>query len=120
MKKFVITLFLFTFMFLFPNLSQAQNRSSRSSRTNVENRFHFSEDMLNRVARNCPKILQRASKKNEKLETFCSVRDIEIGEADLGPWRKAVSAFIRLFRQFRRFIYVGAVFIRRPRLCIFS
>ena len=111
MKKFIITLFLFAFMFSFPNISQAQHRLSRTRRTNTESVFRFSEDMLSRVARNCPKILQRSVKRNERLEGYCSVRDIDFTEADLGPWQKAVSAFIRLFQQFRRFIYVGAVFM---------
>ena len=116
MKKFLIALFVFGFMFSFSSYTNAQRRSgSRRMSSYVRNRssqrFQFTDDMLSKVNRSCPKTLQRAKKKSEELIPFCSIRDLEFGEADLGPWRKAVSAFERLFYQFRRLIYIGAVFM---------
>ena len=116
MKRFIIALFLFGFVFALSSVDvMAQRRSnvrriSRSNRNRVQG-FQFTDDMLNKVGRSCPNTMQRANRKSENLEPFCSVRNLEFGEADLGPWKKAVHAFEKLFLQFRRFIYVGAIFM---------
>ncbi len=108
MKKILILFFMFVFFFTMQNNLQAKRKSYRKSRSSA---FRFTDDMVNKINSTCPKVLKSASKKSENLQAFCSVRDIQIGQADLGPWLKAVKAFEKLFKQFRKLLYVGAGFM---------
>ena len=105
MKKFMLLFVLVFTLFSSSLFAQTRNYNSRN------NTFRFTEDMVNKINKDCPSVLKSANTKNEKLEAFCSVKDIKIGEADLGPWRKMVHAFEKLFQQFRKVIYVAAVFM---------
>ena len=87
----------------------AQRRSYSRNRTN--NTFRFTDDMVAKINKSCPATVRRAQNKSEKLEAYCSVRNVEFGESDLGPWKKIVSRFEKLFKQFRRIIYTAAVFM---------
>lgn len=108
MKKFLILFLMFGFFFTMQNDAHAQRRKSSRAKTST---FRFTDDMVNKINNVCPKVLKNASKKNENLQAFCSVKDIKIGEADLGPWYSGVRAFEKLFMQFRRVIYIAAAFM---------
>lgn len=108
MKKFFILFFMFGFFFVMQSDVQAQRRSSSRTKTST---FRFTDDMVNKINSACPKVLKNASMRAERLEAFCSVKDIKIGEADLGPWYSGVKAFEKLFMQFRRVIYMAAAFM---------
>ncbi len=107
MKKFV----LFLILTLFLNSPVFAARRTVSKKTSNAQTFRFTEDMVKRVQNNCPSVMKNASKKAENLEAFCSVRDLHFGEADLGPWKKFVQRAEKLFLQFRRLIYIAAVFM---------
>ncbi len=74
------------------------------------NNFQITTDMQRRIARSCPKKLQRASVSHENLQTFCLVSNIRETEADLGPWKAFIARAEKLFKQFRSLLYVAAVF----------
>lgn len=108
MKKFILFLVLAVFLSS-PTMSQRRYSNRRSS-SNTQT-FRFTEDMVRRIKNNCPNTLKRAQNKKENLEAFCSVRDLHFGESDLGPWKKFIARAEKLFKQFRRLIYVAAVFM---------
>ena len=108
MKKFLILFLMFGFFFTMQNDAHAQKRTRTKSKTST---FRFTDDMVRKINNSCPKVLKNASKKNESLQAFCSVKNIQIGEADLGPWYSGVKAFEKLFMQFRRVIYMAAAFM---------
>lgn len=107
MKKFILFLILALFL---GNPVFATKRAVSKKSHNVQT-FRFTEDMVKRVKNNCPDVMKNAPKKSENLEAFCSVKDLHFGEADLGPWKKFVQRAEKLFLQFRRLIYIGAVFM---------
>ena len=107
MKKFILFFVLFVGLSL-PSLAQRKHVVRRAAATQT---FRFTEDMVKRINKSCPVMLKNASKKSESLEAFCSVKDLHFGEADLGPWKKFVQRGEKIFKQFRRLIYIGAVFM---------
>ena len=104
-----IFLFAFISMILFSSIDVMAKRSYTKSKSSQS--FRFTEDMVNRIKKSCPDVLKNADKKSENLEAFCSVKDLNFEGADLGPWQKIVARGERLFLQFRRLIYIGAVFM---------
>lgn len=109
MKKFILFLVLAVFL---SAPSMAQKRRIRTTRrSSAVQTFRFTDDMVRRIKNSCPTTLKNAQKKPENLEAFCSVKDLRFGEADLGPWKKFVQRAEKLFLQFRRLIYVAAVFM---------
>ncbi len=113
MKKFALFLVLVLFICGVSGSSVfAKRRTSyRKSSDNAVHGFRFTDDMVKKIKNSCPIVLKNAPKKSENLEAFCSVKNLNFGEADLGPWKKFVQRAEKLFIQFRRLIYVGAVFM---------
>ena len=109
MKKFILFLMLALFI-ASPSMAQRRRTTYHRSSTNTQT-FRFTDDMVKRIKPHCPNVLKNAPKKSENLEAYCSVRDLHFGEADLGPWKKFVQRAEKLFLQFRRLIYVAAVFM---------
>ncbi|MCR5506853.1 MAG: hypothetical protein K6F04_03330 [bacterium] len=109
MKKFILFLMLALFI-ASPSMAQRRRTTYHRSSTNTQT-FRFTDDMVKRIKTHCPNVLKNAPKKSENLEAYCSVRDLHFGEADLGPWKKFVQRAEKLFLQFRRLIYVAAVFM---------
>ncbi|MBR1544596.1 MAG: hypothetical protein IJ638_01470 [Alphaproteobacteria bacterium] len=110
MKKFILFLMLAVFI-SGPSMAQRRRTTYRRSKTNAVETFRFTDDMVKRIKNHCPNVLKNAPKKSENLEAYCSVRDLHFGEADLGPWKKFVQRAEKIFLQFRRLIYVAAVFM---------
>ena len=110
MKKFILFLVL-VLIVTGSSVSFSKRRTVRRHRDSENQTFRFTDDMVKKIKNSCPIVLKNASKKNENLEPFCSVRDLNFGEADLGPWKKFVQRAEKLFLQFRRLIYIAAVFM---------
>ena len=121
MMKKILFLFII-FMIGLNNISFSQTRTARrvSARGNG---FTFSQDALERISVGCPGVLKVAqqftrdmrSKKTSAIKSeivyMCSVNDIELDASPLGPWEKFVYAVEKVFKQFRRLLYVAAVFM---------
>ena len=107
MKKFILFLVLAVILSM-PSMAQRRRAVRRNSSVQT---FRFTEDMIRRIKNNCPTTLKNATRKSENLEAFCSVKNLHFGEADLGPWKKFIQRAEKLFLQFRRLIYIAAVFM---------
>lgn len=105
MKKVIL------FLLLCLVLSSGAFAKTVRKRTSSGKEFRFTEDMVTRIQKQCPSVMSKAPKLPENLESFCSVKDVQFGESDLGPWANFVSRAEKLFLQFRRLIYIGAVFM---------
>ena len=110
MKKFVLFLVL-VLIVTGSSVSFSKRRTIRRHRDTGTQTFRFTDDMVRKIKNSCPIILKNAKNKPENLEPFCSVRDLNFGEADLGPWKKFVQRAEKMFLQFRRLIYIAAVFM---------
>ncbi|MDR1009506.1 MAG: hypothetical protein LBL52_04635 [Rickettsiales bacterium] len=111
MKKFLILL-----MFLFaagPAFAQsARGRAVRTRTAADESQFRISADAQAIIAESCQRILSNAPRaRGGELAVFCQVRQIKTSAGELGPWSKFVNGLVKLFQQFRRLIYVAAVFM---------
>ncbi len=109
MKKIFVLFAVLFFSFSVEGMAQSRRYRAGTNNTYTD-RFKFTTDMENRIKNYCPSVLKKASSKPEHLQSYCSVNDIVVGEADLGPWKKLVIACEKLFKQFRSLIYVAAVF----------
>ena len=127
MKKFFILFFVMLFCFANVSFSQTRGRvrgsSSRNHRTARGNGFTFSQDAKDRISVGCPSVLKRAQQFSRDMKAkgssdiqseivyMCWVNMIELEQGDLGPWEKFVYALEKIFKQFRRLIYIAAVFM---------
>ncbi|MBD5405255.1 hypothetical protein HDR59_01765 [bacterium] len=123
MKKFFI-LFLII-MCSFANVSFSQNRARGGRRvaSGRGNGFTFSQDAKDRIKVGCQSVMRKAQQFSREMKArgksdieseivyMCSVNSIELEKSDLGPWEKFVYALEKVFKQFRRLIYIAAVFM---------
>ncbi|MDR2098536.1 MAG: hypothetical protein LBO78_00735 [Rickettsiales bacterium] len=109
MKK--IFAYLMVSFVLFSNLAGAQVRRTGGGTRSRGNGYKLSDDAKERIRIGCQEKMKTAkAKKDTKLVPMCLVSLIQVSEADLGPWKKFVDGLVRVFQQFRRLIYVAAVF----------
>jgi hypothetical protein len=99
---------------LFDNVAAAQTYSSGGTASGRSTRAWqgFGQDAKERIRTGCADVMRDArAAKDSKLEWMCRLSSVRHEEADLGPWKKFVTALVKIFNQLRRLIYVGAVFM---------
>ncbi|MDR3126534.1 MAG: hypothetical protein LBT92_02790 [Rickettsiales bacterium] len=108
MKKIL----LLVFVSLLAICANAQTRRARSSRNaNTNSSKVLSDDARQLISRRCAEKTMEAERRPEgKLRSMCSVENISGGES-MGPWKLLVARAIQMFKQFRKLIYVAAVFL---------
>lgn len=123
MKKFFILFFVIMCCFSDISFSQTRTRVRRAVPTFHNNGFTFSQDVKDRIAIGCQSVMKRAQKFSRDMKTrgasdieseivyMCLVSSLELDKSTLGPWEKFVNAMVKVFKQFRRLIYVAAVFM---------
>ena len=127
MKKFFILFFVMLFCFANVSFSQTRGRGrssvNRAYRTSRGNGFTFSQDAKDRIKVGCQNVMKTAQQFSRDIKSkgssdikseiiyMCSVNSIELEKSDLGPWEKFVYALEKVFKQFRRLIYIAAVFM---------
>lgn len=120
--KQIMSIFLI-FMLGLTSITYSQTRVIRRQNSTRNNGFTFSQDAEERIKIGCPKVLKIAqqfsrdmrskgtSDIHSELTYMCLVNEIELEQSPLGPWEKFVNALEKVFKQFRRLLYVAAVFM---------
>lgn len=123
MKKFFILFLIIMCSFTNVSFSQNRTRGVRRVASGRGNGFTFSQDAKDRIKVGCQSVMRKAQQFSREMKAkgksnieseivyMCSVNSIELEKSDLGPWEKFVYALEKVFKQFRRLIYIAAVFM---------